>query len=109
MNKVSGEMMNKTRKEDTQGRRLSKRRIVVVVVPPVVGPAQVLSAANRLSGKKVYSIDIATSGKELTVVCNRAFAPGFYVRSTSQKSPHHISNGSGTGIRVQDQPNSDRD
>jgi hypothetical protein len=52
-------MVNKTRKEDTQGRRLSKRRIVVVVAPPVeeldlVGPMQVLSAANRLSGKKVY-------------------------------------------------------
>jgi transcriptional regulator GlxA family with amidase domain len=65
-------MMNKTRKEDTQGRRLSKRRIVVVVVPPVeeldlVGPMQVLSAANRLSGKKVYSIEIVTNARDLTV------------------------------------------
>jgi transcriptional regulator GlxA family with amidase domain len=65
-------MVNKMRKEDTQGRRLSKRRIVVVVVPPVeeldlVGPMQVLSAANRLSGKKVYSIEIVTNAKDLTV------------------------------------------
>ncbi|MGH9935545.1 MAG: GlxA family transcriptional regulator, partial [Blastocatellia bacterium] len=65
-------MMNKTRKEDTQGRRLSKRRIVVVVVPPVeeldlVGPVQVLSAANRLSGKKIYSIEIVTNARDLTV------------------------------------------
>src|SRR5262245_3395698 len=69
---VSGEMMNKARKEDTQGRRLSKRRIVVVVVPPVeeldlVAPMQVLSAANRLSGKKVYSIEIVTNAGSLTV------------------------------------------
>src|SRR5215475_14814310 len=65
-------MMNKTRKEDSQGRRLSKRRIVVVVVPPIeeldlVCPVQVLSAATRLSGKKVYSIEIVTNAKELTV------------------------------------------
>jgi len=65
-------MVNKTRKEDTQGRRLSKRRIVVVVVPPIeeldlVGPMQVLSAANRLSGKRVYSIEIVTNAKDLTV------------------------------------------
>jgi transcriptional regulator GlxA family with amidase domain len=43
-----------------------------VVVPPVeeldlVGPVQVFSAANRLSGKKVYSIEIVTSAQELTV------------------------------------------
>jgi len=49
-----------------------KRRIVVVVVPPVeeldlVGPVQVLSAANRLSGKKIYSIEIVTNAKDLTV------------------------------------------
>src|SRR5215475_8846151 len=59
------QMMNKTREEDTQGRRQSKRRIVVVVAPPVeeldlVAPMQVLGAANRLSGKRVYSIEIVT-------------------------------------------------
>src|SRR5215470_16218615 len=69
---VSREMVNKTRKEGVQGHRLLKRRIVVVVVPPVeeldlVGPVQVLSAANRLAGKKVYSIEIVTNAKDLTV------------------------------------------
>ena len=64
--------MNKPRKEGAQGRRLLKRRIVVVVAPPVeeldlVGPVQVLSAANRLSAKKVYSIEIVTNAKDLTV------------------------------------------
>jgi transcriptional regulator GlxA family with amidase domain len=65
-------MVNKARKEGVQGYRLLKRRIVVVVVPPIeeldlVGPVQVLSAANRLSGKKVYSIEIVTSAKGLAV------------------------------------------
>jgi transcriptional regulator GlxA family with amidase domain len=65
-------MMSKTRKEGTQEHRLLKRRIVVVVVPPVeeldlVGPVQVLSAANRLSRKRVYSIEIVTNAQELTV------------------------------------------
>jgi transcriptional regulator GlxA family with amidase domain len=65
-------MVNKTRKEGGQGHRVLKRRIVVVVVPPVeeldlVSPVQVLSAANRLSGKKVYSIEIVTNAKGLTV------------------------------------------
>jgi hypothetical protein len=41
--------MNKTRKEDTQGRRLSKRRIVVVVVPPVGARASLISQAPRRS------------------------------------------------------------
>jgi transcriptional regulator GlxA family with amidase domain len=49
-----------------------KRRIVIVVVPPVeeldlVGPMQVFGAANRLSGRKVYSLEIATNKKELEV------------------------------------------
>ena len=64
--------MNKARKEGVPGHRLLKRRIVVVVVPPVeeldlVGPVQVLSAANRLAGKKIYSIEIVTNAKDLTV------------------------------------------
>jgi transcriptional regulator GlxA family with amidase domain len=51
---------------------LRRRRIVTVVVPPVeeldlVGPMQVFGAANRLSGRGVYSLEIATNGKELEV------------------------------------------
>jgi transcriptional regulator GlxA family with amidase domain len=54
------------------GTHLRKRRIIVVVVPPVeeldlVGPMQVFGAANRLSGRKVYSLEVATNGKELEV------------------------------------------
>lgn len=49
-----------------------RRRIVVVVVPPIeeldlVGPMQVFAAANRLAGRKVYSFEIATNGRELEV------------------------------------------
>jgi len=48
------------------------RRVVVLAVPPVdeldlVGPIQVMSAANRLAGKPVYSVEIATNGKDLKV------------------------------------------
>jgi transcriptional regulator GlxA family with amidase domain len=65
-------MVNKTRKEGAQGHRQLKRRVVVVVVPPVeeldlVGPVQVLSAANRLARKNTYSIEIVTNAKDLTV------------------------------------------
>lgn len=47
------------------------RRVVFVVVPPIeeldlVGPMQVFTAVNRLAGRKVYSLEIATIGKELT-------------------------------------------
>src|SRR5262249_9817962 len=75
---VSGEMMNKTRKEDTQGPRLSKRRIIVVVVPPaeeldLVGPMQGLSAPNRLSGQKVRSMAAGTNGKDLRVKDKEAY------------------------------------
>lgn len=49
-----------------------KRRIVIAVVPPVeeldlVGPMQVFGAANRLAGRKVYSLEIATNRNELEV------------------------------------------
>jgi transcriptional regulator GlxA family with amidase domain len=52
--------------------RLKRRRIIVVVVPPVdeldlVGPIQVFSAANRLFGKTVYEVEIVTNAKELKV------------------------------------------
>ena len=52
--------------------RLKRRRIVVVVVPPVdeldlVGPIQVFGAANRLVGKTVYEVEIVTNGRDLKV------------------------------------------
>lgn len=61
---------NQTQKEN--GSTKPQRRIVVVVVPPVeeldlVGPMQVFSAANRLARSKVYSLEIATNGRDLEV------------------------------------------
>lgn len=49
-----------------------QRRVIVLVVPPVdeldlVGPIQVLSAANRLAGKPIYSVEVATNGADLKV------------------------------------------
>lgn len=49
-----------------------QRRVIVVVVPPVeeldlVGPIQVLSAANRLAGKPIYSVEVVTNGEDLKV------------------------------------------
>ncbi len=58
---------------DTSRKSLSKqRRIAVIVVPPVeeldlVGPMQVFSAANRLAGRPVYAVEVATNGNDLTV------------------------------------------
>jgi transcriptional regulator GlxA family with amidase domain len=50
----------------------ASRRIVVVVVPPVdeldlVGPLQVFNSVNRSAGKTVYSIEVVTNAKRLTV------------------------------------------
>ena len=50
----------------------SNRRVIVLVVPPVdefdlVCPIQVFGAANRLAGKPIYSVEIATNGKDLKV------------------------------------------
>src|SRR5215470_4324644 len=44
----------------------SSRRVVVVVVPPVdeldlVGPIQVFNSVNRLAGRKIYTMEVATS------------------------------------------------
>jgi transcriptional regulator GlxA family with amidase domain len=52
--------------------RLKRRRIIVVVVPPVdeldlVGPIQVFGAANRLVRKTVYEVEIVTNAKGLKV------------------------------------------
>jgi transcriptional regulator GlxA family with amidase domain len=48
------------------------RRIVVVAVPPVdeldlVGPLQVFNSVNRLAGRTLYTIEVATNAKRLTV------------------------------------------
>ena len=56
------------RRKDAAGNRC----VAVLAVPPVdeldlVGPIQVFSAANRLVGKRIYSVDIATNGKDLKV------------------------------------------
>jgi len=52
--------------------KASSRRVVVLAVPPVdefdlVCPIQVFGAANRLAGRPIYSVGIATSGKDLKV------------------------------------------
>ncbi len=49
-----------------------RRRVVVVVVPPVdeldlVGPIQVLSAANRLTGAIVYQVELVTNAREMSI------------------------------------------
>ena len=48
------------------------RRIVVVAVPPVdeldlVGPIHVFSSVNRLAGRPVYAVEVATSGDPAAV------------------------------------------
>jgi transcriptional regulator GlxA family with amidase domain len=50
----------------------SGRRIVVVAVPPVdeldlVGPLQVFNSVNRLSGRKIYEIEVVTNTDSLIV------------------------------------------
>jgi transcriptional regulator GlxA family with amidase domain len=50
----------------------ARRRVVVLAVPPVeeldlVGPIQVLSAVNRLAGRTMYKVEIATTGKDLRI------------------------------------------
>jgi transcriptional regulator GlxA family with amidase domain len=52
--------------------RASSHRVVVLVVPPVdefdlVCPIQVFGAANRLTGKPVYGVEVVTNGKDLKV------------------------------------------
>src|SRR5262245_40066568 len=50
----------------------ASRRIVVVAVPPVdeldlVGPLQVFNSVNRLAGRPLYAIEVATTAETLTV------------------------------------------
>jgi transcriptional regulator GlxA family with amidase domain len=65
--------MPQVSQHDSQHKNLFKRRrVAVVVVPPVeeldlVGPMQVFSAANRLAGKSVYAVELATNGRDLKV------------------------------------------
>lgn len=52
--------------------RTPNRRVVILAVPPVdefdlVCPIQVFSAANRLAGRTVYSVEVASAGKDLKV------------------------------------------
>ena len=60
-------------KEKTRAKASTRRRrIVIVVVPPIdeldlVVPMQIFGAANRLSGRKVYSLEIVTNRTELEV------------------------------------------
>jgi transcriptional regulator GlxA family with amidase domain len=70
---ILGQAMPQTLQHNIQRKGLFKRRRVgVVVVPPVeeldlVGPMQVFSAANRLAGKPVYAVEIATNSHDLKV------------------------------------------
>ena len=64
--------MPSTSRRDMRKGLFKRRRIAVVVVPPVeeldlVGPMQVFSAANRLAGKPVYAIEVATNKHDLKV------------------------------------------
>ncbi len=52
--------------------RSKRKRIIVIVVPPVdeldlVGPMKVFGAANRLSKKPVYEVEVVTNKKEMIV------------------------------------------
>src|ERR1700737_4585848 len=53
-------------------RPFSRRRIIVVIVPPVdeldlVGPLQVFNSVNRLAGRTIYKIEVVTNANRLTV------------------------------------------
>src|SRR4029450_5504607 len=53
-------------------RHASSRRIIVVAVPPVdeldlVGPLQVFNSVNRLAGRTIYTIEVATNANRLRV------------------------------------------
>jgi transcriptional regulator GlxA family with amidase domain len=52
--------------------KTTSRRIVVVAVPPIdeldlVGPLHVFNSVNRLAGRPIYTIEVVTTGKGLTV------------------------------------------
>jgi len=63
---------NALHRRSAHDKQLAGRRIVVVAVPPVdeldlVGPLQVFHSVNRLVGRPIYSIEVVTSAKRLTV------------------------------------------
>jgi transcriptional regulator GlxA family with amidase domain len=64
--------MNRASQRPGSGRLASSRRIVVVAVPPVdeldlVGPIHVFSSVNRLAGRPIYTIEVATNTDHPTV------------------------------------------
>jgi transcriptional regulator GlxA family with amidase domain len=65
-------MPSTSQRDVTRKGLFKRRRVAVVVVPPVeeldlVGPMQVFSAANRLARKPVYAVEIATNSHDLKV------------------------------------------
>ena len=64
-------MASASKKPDSR-RHSSSRRILVVVVPPVdeldlVGPLQVFNSVNRLAGRTIYTIEVVTNARRLTL------------------------------------------
>jgi transcriptional regulator GlxA family with amidase domain len=61
-----------TTNNNVRRRSSRQRRVIVLVVPPVdeldlVGPIQVLSAANRLAGNAIYNVEVVTNRHDLKV------------------------------------------
>jgi transcriptional regulator GlxA family with amidase domain len=64
--------MGSTSRKSITRRPTGSRRIVVVVVPPIdeldlVGPLEVFKSVNRLAGRTIYTVEIATSANRLSV------------------------------------------
>src|SRR5215469_5704954 len=64
--------MNRVSRTPGSRSAASSRRIVVVAVPPVdeldlVGPIHVFSSVNRVAGRPIYAVEIATSADRTTV------------------------------------------
>jgi transcriptional regulator GlxA family with amidase domain len=64
--------MNRASRRPGSRRVASSRRIVVVAVPPVdefdlVGPIHVFSSVNRLAGRPIYAIEVATNADRTIV------------------------------------------
>jgi transcriptional regulator GlxA family with amidase domain len=64
--------MNRASRRPGSRRLASSRHVVVVAVPPVdeldlVGPIHVFSSVNRLAGRSIYAIEVATNVDRTTV------------------------------------------